>query len=608
MREAALKVLVRLLGFAWQYKPQLFLTVGSTVGASIFALALPTIVGIAVDRALSQQLEGTTQLTPLLIAAGFIALTAVLRSAFAFAQQYFGETLSQSVAYSIRNAIYNRLQRLSFAYHDEAQVGQIMSRATQDVEAVRMYVNIGVVRTGYLAMLLVITLVLMARANMTLALASWSFMPVIAIVSIIASMRLRPLWLEVQDAQGRMSNVLQEALSGVRVVKAFNREEFEADKFRRDSEALFKTAYQTNRIQAVNNPLLTTLNAAALVTTALVGAHEINAGTLTEGELTAFVVYVQMLQQPIRMLGWIVNVFSRTSSAGQRIYDILDAESAVREKPNAPTLGAVKGHVQFQDVAFGYGKSGGNKVLDGVTIEAQPGEVVALVGPTGSGKSSLVNLMPRFYDVTGGRILIDDQDIRDVSISSLRDAIGIVQQEVFLFIDTVRENIRYGRLGATDEEVEQAAKVARIHDFIMSLPDGYDTWVGERGVTLSGGQKQRISIARTLLLDPAILILDDSTSSVDMETEYLIQQALTDLMVGRTTFVIAQRLRTVRNADQVLVLDRGKVVERGKHDDLIHGDGIYRRIYDLELKDQEEAFVQQQSQRSASSGAAIAEL
>jgi ATP-binding cassette subfamily B protein len=247
-------------------------------------------------------------------------------------------------------------------------------------------------------------------------------------------------------------------------------------------------------------------------------------------------------------------------------------------------------------------------VLDGVNIEAQPGEVVALVGPTGSGKSSLVNLMPRFYDVTGGRILIDDQDIRDVTIASLRDAIGIVQQEVFLFIDTVRENIRYGRMEATDAEVEEAAKVARIHDFIMSLPDGYETWVGERGVTLSGGQKQRISIARTLLLDPAILILDDSTSSVDMETEYLIQQALADLMVGRTTFVIAQRLRTVRNADQVLVIDRGKVVERGKHDDLILGDGIYRRIYDLELKDQEEAFVQQQSQRSGTPGAAVAEL
>jgi len=279
-------------------------------------------------------------------------------------------------------------------------------------------------------------------------------------------------------------------------------------------------------------------------------------------------------------------------SAGQRIYDILDAESAVQEKANAIVLSPAgtraRGEVRFEHVAFGYGAA--TPVLHDVTFEAHPGEIVALVGPTGSGKSSLVNLMPRFYDVTGGRVLVDGHDVRDLSIASLRSQIGIVQQDVFLFIDTIRENIRYGRLEASDEDVEEAAKAARIHEFILTLPDGYDTWVGERGVTLSGGQKQRISIARTLLLDPAILIFDDSTSSVDMETEYLIQQALAELMEGRTTFVIAQRLRTVKAADTILVLDRGAIVERGKHADLARGGGLYQRIYELELRDQEEAF------------------
>jgi ATP-binding cassette subfamily B protein len=293
---------------------------------------------------------------------------------------------------------------------------------------------------------------------------------------------------------------------------------------------------------------------------------------------------------PVRALGFMVNIIARATSSGERIYEILDAESAVKEKPDAIELKEVKGHVRFEDVSFGYDSI--SPVLKHIDIDARPGEMVALLGPTGSGKSTVVNLMPRFYDVTGGRITIDGIDIRDVTLASLRRSIGIVQQDVFLFLDTIRENIRYGRTDATDAEVEQAAKAARIHDFIMSLPDGYDTWVGERGVTLSGGQKQRIAIARTLLLDPPILVFDDSTSSVDMETEFLIQQALTELMKGRTTFVIAQRLRTVERADQILVLRKGQIIERGRHAELLAQHGLYRQIYDLELRDQEEAFAE----------------
>jgi ATP-binding cassette subfamily B protein len=291
--------------------------------------------------------------------------------------------------------------------------------------------------------------------------------------------------------------------------------------------------------------------------------------------------------------------WARAATSGQRIYDILDAESAVQEKPDAVELAGATGHVRFEDVSFGYDAI--SPVLRHVDIDARPGEVVALLGQTGSGKTTVVNLMPRFYDVSGGRIMIDGVDIRDFTLASLRRAFGIVQQDVFLFSATIRENIAYGAFGASDDDIARVAKLARIHDFIESLPDGYDTWVGERGITLSGGQKQRISIARTLLLDPKILVFDDSTSSVDTETEYLIQQALAELMKGRTTFVIAQRLRTVKAADQILVLQNGVIAQRGRHEELIHEEGPYRTIYDLELRDQEEAYERERQRLAAAS-------
>ncbi|HEY7269182.1 MAG TPA: ABC transporter ATP-binding protein, partial [Dehalococcoidia bacterium] len=308
---------------------------------------------------------------------------------------------------------------------------------------------------------------------------------------------------------------------------------------------------------------------------------------LTAGELTSFLFYLALLLMPMRMLGFVVSQFSRAGAAGERIFEILDAESAVKEKPDAIELDKIVGHVRYNNVSFGYDAI--SPVLRDVEIDATPGKVVALLGPTGCGKTTVVNLLPRFYDVTSGSITIDDIDIRDVSLASLRKSIGTIQQDVFLFSATIRDNIAYGAVDATYEQIIEAAKIARIHDYIMSLPDGYDTWVGERGITLSGGQKQRVSIARTLLLDPKILILDDSTSSVDTQTEYLIQQALSAVMKGRTTLVIAQRLRTIKNADAILVMQNGKIIEQGTHEELISQEGLYRQIYDLELRDQEEA-------------------
>lgn len=581
---------IRLLGYTLRYKRRIAITWVAVGGLTAFQLLGPILVQYAIDNGLKvdSNLVPHGNMRTLLIAAGLITVVAAFRGIFQFWQTYLAEWLSQHVAYDIRNDIYDHLQRLSFAYHDKAQTGQVMQRATQDVEGIRMFVNMGVIRLVYVAALLLASLVLMFVTNWQLALLSWVFIPPTAYFAIKMTSSLRPIWLEVQNLQGRVGVVLQENLSGMRVVKAFGREAFERDKFNAEAQNLFVNSFATNRIQAKYSPVLTGVWTMAQVATAWFGAVLIFHGSLSAGQLAKFLLYLTMLQLPVRSLGWINMLWARAQSSGERIYDILDAESAVTEKPGAVELTNVRGHVTFEHVSFGYDAI--SPVLRDVSIDAQPGEVVALLGKSGSGKTTVVNLMPRFYDVSGGRIAIDGTDIRDASLASLRRTFGIVQQDVFLFSATIAENIAYGASDATYDDIVRVAKLARIHDYIESLPDGYDTWVGERGITLSGGQKQRVSIARTLLLDPKILVFDDSTSSVDTETEYLIQQALAELMKGRTTFVIAQRLRTVKSADQILVLSNGQIVQRGRHEQLVHLDGPYREIYDVELRDQEEAF------------------
>jgi ABC-type multidrug transport system fused ATPase/permease subunit len=596
MKHRRVPVPIRLLSYAWPYKMRVLLTCVALAGLTAFQLIGPKLVGYAIDTGVDVTKDGNVSVAhgnmrTLMIAAGLIVAAAAARGIFQFWQTFTGEWVSQRIAYDIRNDIYNHLQRMSFAYHDKAQTGQIMQRATQDVEGVRMFVSIGFIRLMYVIVLLIATLILMVLTDWRLALLSWVFIPPTAAIAIRMTSQLRPIWMQVQNLQGELGVVLQENLSGMRVVKAFGREEFEARKFNAQAQKLFENSYATNRIQATYSPIINGVWAFAMVATAWYGANRILHGELKPGDLAVFMLYLTMLQLPVRSLGFITLLWARAGTSGQRIYDILDAESAVQEREGAVELTGVTGHVRFDDVSFGYDVI--SPVLRHVNLEAQSGEVVALLGQTGSGKTTVVNLMPRFYDVTGGAITIDGVDIRDATLASLRRTFGIVQQDVFLFSATIRENIAYGASNASDEDIVHVAKLARIHDFIETLPDGYETWVGERGITLSGGQKQRISIARTLLLDPKILVFDDSTSSVDTETEYLIQQALAELMKGRTTFVIAQRLRTVKSADQILVLKGGNIVEHGRHDELIKRDGPYREIYDLELRDQEEAFEQE---------------
>ena len=585
-------VIGRVLRFALPYWKGLTITAIAILTTAGFAMATPWLLRWAIDTAISTEIvNGDTviAITGWLVAVAGLALVgaAVLRGASMFVQRYLAEWVGQTVAYDLRNAIYQRLQTLSFRFHDGAETGQIMVRATQDVEVVRMFINFGGVQLTFTLVLGIGTLVIMLAINWQLALMVWALMLIIAVRSAFVARRLRPIWNDVQESQAQLGTVLQEALSGIRVVKAFGRAEFEGRKFGRAASWLQERSYDASMVQAVNMPLMTMLGAAAIVVTIWYGGREVVNGNFSVGELTMFLMFLTILQMPIRGVGWMVMMVPRAATAGVRIFEILDQESEVQERPGSVAPASPQGHIRFDRVSFAYDPR--SPVLDGIDFEAKPGELIALLGLTGSGKSTVVNLIPRFYDVSAGRVTFDGQDVRDWPLEELRRQVAIVQQEVFLFAATLKENIAYGRPDATDEEIEAAAKLARIHNFISRLPDQYDTWVGERGANFSGGQKQRIAIARALLMDPRALIFDDSTSSVDAATEFEIQQAMAALMRGRTTFVIAHRLRSLREADQILVLDQGQIVQRGKHDELLQQGGLYREIYELELRDQESA-------------------
>lgn len=585
-------VIGRVLRFALPYWKGLTITAIAILATAGFAMATPWLLRWAIDTAISTNLvEGETviSITGWLVAVAGLALVgaAVLRGASMFVQRYLAEWVGQTVAYDLRNAIYQRLQTLSFRFHDGAETGQIMVRATQDVEVVRMFINFGGVQLTFTLVLGIGTLAIMLAINWQLALMVWAFLMIIAIRSAFVSRRLRPIWNDVQESQAQLGTVLQEALSGIRVVKAFGRAEFEGEKFGNAAGFLQRRSYDASMVQAVNMPMMTMLGAAAIVVTIWYGGREVVNGNFTVGELTMFLMFLTVLQMPIRGVGWMVMMVPRAATAGVRIFEILDQESEVQEREGAVAPAHPQGHIKFDQVSFAYDPR--SPVLGGIDFEAKPGELIALLGLTGSGKSTVVNLIPRFYDVSVGRVSFDDQDVRDWPLEALRQQVAIVQQEVFLFAASLKENIAYGRPDATDEEIEAAAKLARIHNFVQRLPDGYDTWVGERGANFSGGQKQRIAIARALLMDPRVLIFDDSTSSVDAATEFEIQQAMAALMRGRTTFVIAHRLRSLREADQILVLDQGQIVQRGQHEELLQQGGLYREIYELELRDQESA-------------------
>ncbi len=492
------------------------------------------------------------------------------------------EVASQGVAYDIRNAIFGKLSSLSFSYHDRAQTGQLLARSISDVERIRFLTGRAILRLFQSSMLMLLTFAALLLMNPLLALLSMLLMPLMGYVAFRFGRIYRPLSLDLQHQLAEMTTVLEQNLRGAKIVKAFAQEDAEVARFDAQNQHWADLAAQQVRVATQHIPLLDFIASLSTVVIIWLGGRLVIEGGLSLGELVAFTTYLGQLISPVRRLGIIVPAVAMASAAGERIYTILDAKSEVVDAPGAVPLPPIDGHVRFEDVSFAYFDQ--RPVLDGLSFSAQVGEVVALLGATGSGKSTIINLIPRFYDVTGGRILVDGHDLRGVTLNSLRDQIGIVLQESVLFAASIRENIAFGLDNVADDDVIEAAKAAQAHDFIMQMPNGYDTEVGERGVTLSGGQKQRIAIARALLKDPRILLLDDATSSVDTETERLIQLALERLMKGRTSFIIAQRLSTVRLADKVLVLQGGRVAAAGTHEELLHSSGLYTEIYHRNLR------------------------
>jgi len=576
-----LRIYLRIIGLL---RPYWLSVLGSIICVALstgFALTVPWLLGQVIDVGVR-----AGRLSDLLLAAGAILATSTLRGVFAYGQGYLSQSVSNLVAYDLRDRLYDHLQRLSFSFHDDSETGQLMSRMTADIEAIRNFIPNGFIRGVTAIATFGAVSVILFLQDWRLALVTLICVPVILFLARQVMKRLRPLWQDVQNEMGSLGTIMQESLSGVRVVKSFAREEFEIQKYDTKNRELRELSLSAMRLSAWNQPLMVLALNVVTVLVLWVGGVIVISRHLTLGTLVAVTQYVLVLGMPVRTFGFMINWFMRGLSGGTRIFSVLDTEPEIVDAPNAEALPQVAGHVRFEDVSFAYGT--GPTVLHNLDIEARPGQVIALLGPTGSGKSTILHLLPRFYDVTTGRITVDEKDIREVTQASLRRNVGLVLQDVFLFNATLRDNIAYGVANATEEQILAAAKVARVDDFVKKFPDGYATWVGERGVTLSGGQKQRVAIARTLLLNPRILILDDSTSSVDMETEYLIQQALEAVMRGRTTFVVASRLRTIKSADQILVLEHGRIVERGTHAMLVKQNGPYARLYDLQLREQEE--------------------
>jgi ATP-binding cassette subfamily B protein len=543
-------------------------------------LVIPQLIGRLVD-------DGIRQNDMSFLSWGIAALLGLtfVRGILTFFQGRWTEVASQHVAYDIRNAIQTKLSELPFAYHDRTEAGQLLSRAIQDVERIRFLTGRATFRIIDGVFLLLVTAIVLIQMNTTLALLVMATMPLLALRAYRFGRVFRPLSVTIQDQLGTLTTLIEQNLRGARIIKAFAREEAEIGRFQEENEHWFTLSAQSIRLQSINIPLFDLITNLGTLAVIWYGGWLVIQNQLTIGALVAFITYLGQLAQPVRRLGLVMPVIFMASASAERIFEILDAPVTVTDAPNAITINKIEGQVTFENVSFEY--AGRKQVLKNISFTAEPGQVIALLGATGAGKSTITHLIARFYDPTAGCVYIDGHDVRQIKLASLRRQVGIVLQETILFAASVRENIAFGKPDASEEEIVAAARAAQAHDFIMALPDGYDTRVGEKGSTLSGGQKQRLAIARALLSDPAILILDDATASVDTQTERQIQQALAALMHGRTTFVIAHRLSTIRRADQILVLEKGQIVARGTHATLLASSPIYQHIYRRQLRPQE---------------------
>ena len=575
----SLRAVRRALAYLRSYKREAAGAFIALILSSAATLATPQLIRVAIDEGIAPR-----SLDIILLAVGGLVGAALMRGLFQFLQGYLAERASQGVAYDLRNDLFAKIERLGFGYYDKVETGQLVTRLTSDVEQIRTFAGSGVVQLAAAAVMLAGTTALLFSLNWRLALIALAIVPVIVVLLLRFVRRIGPLFRGVQQTLGRLNSILQEDLAGIRVIRTFARENYERERYRSVNEELLGRNLETVRTFSNNFPFVFLLANLGTLTIILFGGLQVIGGGLTVGELVAFNTYLGFLLFPILTIGFLAAGISRAGASSQRIFEVLDAPLEVEDSPNAVPLPPVSCQVEFDDVSFRY-PGDEREILRNISFTAEPGQTVAILGTTGSGKSTLVNLIPRFYDVTEGSVKLDRHDVRDVTLSSLRGQIGIVLQTSLLFSGPVRDNIAYGRPDATQKEIEAAARAANAHEFIRDLPQGYASVVGERGVGLSGGQRQRIAIARALLVDPRLLILDDSTSAVDAETETAIQESLDRLMRegNRTAFVIAQRASTIRDADLILVLDGGTIAAQGTHEELLSESELYNEILGSQL-------------------------
>jgi ABC-type multidrug transport system fused ATPase/permease subunit len=573
------RTFVRLLGFLRPYRASLIVSTLLAIGAQVAAILVLVLTGVVID-----EVEGDPKLSVLLALGGVIVLLGLVRGAFTYGRRIISGRQALGVEYDLRDELYSHFLRLSFGFYDRSQTGQLMSRATIDLQAVRFFLGYGLIFFAQHVITIAAVTVVLFVYSWQLALVALAITPVIVLTAFRYSRASHPVLRDVQQTLADVSTVAEESITGVHVVKSFAQEERRAERFRSAADTVFRKTLAANRQRAFYVPLLTFLPFVAQALVLLVGGRMVIDGSMSLGAFSSFYLLLAMLVMPLRMLGMWIGQAQRAVAAGERIFEILDEPEEVADEPDAQPLPEGPGEIVFEDVSFGYDPA--RPVLEDVDLEIGAGRTVALIGPTGSGKTTLATLVPRFYDATRGRVLVDGVDVRRLVRRSLRSEVGVISQDPFLFSASIRDNIALGMPDAPFEAVEAAARAAQAHEFVLELPHGYDTVVGERGITLSGGQRQRIAIARALLIDPRILVLDDATASVDATTEAKIRAGLREVMRGRTTIIIAHRLSTIALADEIVVLDQGRIVARGTQAELLETSPVFREIHEHGLLQQ----------------------
>ena len=572
-----MKNYIRLMKYIRPYTKQLAAAVACIVLAAGANLYMPWIIKDMIDKVLMER-----DMAMLNLIAGGIIVVFFFRGVFYYGQSYLVSFVGQRVVIDIREALFEKFQRMSLAYFDRHQTGEIMSYVTNDVQALQNALVEKLIEFVTEASILIGSIVLMFYLDWKLTLITLITVPLVGQAMKIFGRKLKKSGTVIQERLADINSLLQESIAAVRVVKSFVRERYEIERFHRQNELNFQAEMKNVQLSSLLTPTVEFLAAITVTIILWIGGYEVVQGEITAGSLVAFLTYAVNLANPVKRIGRIYGAMQRAMAAADRVFDVIDMEETIHDREGAVPLPEIEGRVAVKDVSFSYKE--GAPALSHVSLEASPGQLVAFVGPSGAGKSTIANLIPRFYEVNEGVIEIDGHDVRDVTLDSLREQIGIVPQETMLFSSSVRENIRYGRLDATDEEIEEAARAANAEEFILQLPEGYETKIGERGLNLSGGQRQRIAIARAILKNPRILILDEATSALDTESEKIVQAALDKLMVGRTSFAIAHRLSTIFNADCIYVIDGGCIVEQGTHAELLAADGLYSTLYNIQFR------------------------